>query len=156
MQHLTDPQYKAMAAAIERGDNEILRGEDATVSTLRSLARKHLVALEYQTSGLRKVIVSGRITRGGLNAWHLEHGRRQGQLAASFRGHGAAYAQDNGPGLAPAREREILADITATLTAANAQVEQSKRSVFADVDPFTLVEDRKAARLEAQLAAFAA
>lgn len=72
----TDPQYAVLDAAERRGDGEVLRFEDASVSTLRSLARKHLVTLEHHMRGARKVVVSAHITPHGREALAAEREHR--------------------------------------------------------------------------------
>lgn len=74
---LTDPQYAAIDAAAERGDSELLRGEDVTEATLRSLARKRYARLEIRKVGLRPVVVSAHLNAAGWAAYRAERDRRE-------------------------------------------------------------------------------
>ena len=73
---LTDAQFRLLGDAAARGDIEILRGEDASEATLRSLARRHLAELVYEPIGLRRVVTAARINTAGWLAWSREADRR--------------------------------------------------------------------------------
>lgn len=73
---LTDTQYEILTAAAVRGDNEILRGEDATESTLRSLAARNVGNLLTMMVGRRKVVIGLCVTRAGWIIWDREADKR--------------------------------------------------------------------------------
>lgn len=75
-QQLTDAQYRILDEAAARGDAEILRGEDASEKTLRSLAARHLATLVTEMTGRRTVVVGARVSTPGWLAWSAERDRR--------------------------------------------------------------------------------
>lgn len=73
---LTDPQYRALSLAADRGDNLVVRTLDASEATLRSLAARNIGTLEYDVVGRRQIVAGLYVTFAGWLVWSRERDAR--------------------------------------------------------------------------------
>lgn len=76
---MSEAQYDAMTAVLNRRGNTVIRYTDATVSTMLAMKRRNWVDLVWITTDGKRRILSAKVRPQGLAAYDRETVRREAE-----------------------------------------------------------------------------